>query len=188
MTLNDLEIKLRCAGNPHLPMISPFLDKLHDRFESDPEMGRVPSFGLTSAGYDIRLGRTHKIECAGTLGDDFLTINPPSCDSCIVVPPGDLILGQSVERLQVPDDIMVRIFNKSTYARLGINIAITIAEPGWNGVLTLEISNHSKKPRKLVTGAGIAQLQFEQINRPMVTYADRKGKYQDQKGVTEALM
>lgn len=186
MTLNDLEIKRRCVGDT--PMISPFLERLHSSFEADPEVGKVPSFGLTSAGYDIRLGRMHKVECAATMGDDFMIVNPPSCDTVILIEPGTLILGQSVERLQVPDDIMVRIFNKSTYARLGINIAITIAEPGWCGVLTLEISNHSKKPRKLFMGAGIAQLQFEQINRPMVTYADRDGKYQGQKGVTEAVM
>jgi dCTP deaminase len=74
---------------------------------------------------------------------------------------------------------------KSSYARCGIVVNITPLEPGWEGHLTIEISNTTPLPARIYSFEGIAQvLFFEAGAAPEVTYADRKGKYQGQQGIT----
>jgi len=82
-------------------------------------------------------------------------------------------------------DVLVLCVGKSTYARCGIIVNVTPLEPTWEGYLTLEISNTTPLPAKIYGGEGIAQLVFFQGDEPPETaYADRKGKYQGQVGVT----
>jgi hypothetical protein len=66
----------------------------------------------------------------------------------------------------------------------GIVANVTPLEPGWEGHVTLELSNTTPLPAKVYANEGIVQLLFFQGERPEVTYRDRKGKYQGQKGVT----
>jgi dCTP deaminase len=74
---------------------------------------------------------------------------------------------------------------KSTYARCGIITNVTPLEPGWEGYVTLEISNTTPLPAKIYSGEGITQiLFFESDEECLASYADRKGKYQGQTGVT----
>ena len=70
---------------------------------------------------------------------------------------------------------------KSTLARMGLVAYVTPLEAGWEGYVTLEISNFSPNTIRLYAGIGIMQLLFHIGNEPcMVSYADRAGKYQDQ--------
>jgi dCTP deaminase len=74
---------------------------------------------------------------------------------------------------------------KSTYARCGIITNVTPFEPEWEGFVTLEISNTTPLPAKIYANEGIAQvLFFEGREEPEISYADKKGKYQAQHGVT----
>jgi dCTP deaminase len=74
---------------------------------------------------------------------------------------------------------------KSTYARCGIIVNVTPLEPEWEGHLTLEISNTTPLPAKIYSNEGIAQLLFFKGDQvPSTTYAQRRGKYQKQRGVT----
>jgi dCTP deaminase len=74
---------------------------------------------------------------------------------------------------------------KSTYARCGIITNVTPFEPEWEGYVTLEISNTTPLPAKIYSNEGIAQvLFFEGDEAPLVSYKDKKGKYQGQVGVT----
>ena len=74
---------------------------------------------------------------------------------------------------------------KSTYARCGIIVNVTPLEPGWEGHVTLEFSNTTPLPAKIYANEGVAQFIFLKGNeKPSVTYADRKGKYMGQTGVT----
>jgi dCTP deaminase len=84
----------------------------------------------------------------------------------------------------MPDDVIAICVGKSTYARLGLFVNITPLEAGWRGQLTIELTNSASLPVRVYAGMGIAQLLFFEGERPKVTYADRKGKYQDQTGVT----
>jgi dCTP deaminase len=105
-------------------------------------------------------------------------------DHCII-PPNSFALARTVEYFRVPRNILVICLGKSTYARCGIIVNVTPLEPTWEGYLTLEISNTTPLPAKIYGGEGIAQLLFlEGDEEPETAYADRKGKYMRQVGVT----
>jgi dCTP deaminase len=90
-----------------------------------------------------------------------------------------------VEYFRIPRGVIGLCIGKSTYARCGIVVNITPLEPEWEGHLTLEISNTTPLPAKIYSDEGIAQLIFLESDRICeISYKDRKGKYQSQRGVT----
>jgi dCTP deaminase len=105
-------------------------------------------------------------------------------DYCII-PPNSFALAETVEYLDIPRNIIAVCVGKSTYARCGIIVNVTPLEPEWRGRVTIEISNTTPLPAKIYSGEGIAQiLFFEATDVCKTSYADKKGKYQDQKGLT----
>ena len=94
-------------------------------------------------------------------------------------------LARTVEYFRIPRSVLTLCVGKSTYARCGIIVNVTPFEPEWEGFVTLEISNTTPLPAKIYANEGIAQvLFFESDEVCEVSYADRKGKYQSQIGVT----
>ena len=152
MILSAQSIRLR-MNNPNLPRIKPFS-------ESKQALGM--SYGLSHAGYDIRLG----------------SFGSSSFVESWNLEPGDFILVSSLEWMSIPDDIIGRVHDKSTLARHGLALQNTILEPGWFGHITLEISNHSQNHYWLRKGQPIAQVIFELLDQP--TERPYKGKYQNQ--------
>lgn len=148
------------------------------------------SYGTSSYGYDIRLGRKFKIFT--NVNSSF--VDPKGIDeTCfvekegmeILIPPNSFALATSYETIHVPRNLLVMCIGKSTYARCGIIINVTPLEPEWRGEITLEISNTTPLPAKVYAEEGIAQLLFMKGSKTCLTsYADRLGKYQDQKGIT----
>ena len=150
----------------------------------------VISYGLTSYGYDVRVGRRFKVFtnalCAVV---DPKAFDPRSFvdvegDFCLI-PPNSFALAETVEYLEIPRDILCICLGKSTYARCGVIVNVTPLEPEWRGKITIEISNTTPLPAKIYAEEGIAQILFlrgDDVCR--VSYADKKGKYQDQKGLT----
>jgi dCTP deaminase len=105
-------------------------------------------------------------------------------DVCIV-PPNSFALARSVEYFRIPRDILTLCLGKSTYARCGIIVNVTPFEPEWEGHVTLEISNTTPLPAKIYAREGLAQVLFFRARETCETsYADRKGKYQKQVGIT----
>src|SRR6266571_3998614 len=105
-------------------------------------------------------------------------------DYCLI-PPNSFALAETVEHLEIPRDIICLCVGKSTYARCGIIVNVTPLEPEWRGRVTIEISNTTPLPAKIYAGEGIAQILFMRTDAICETsYADKKGKYQDQKGLT----
>jgi dCTP deaminase len=148
------------------------------------------SYGVSSYGYDVRVGRHFKIftnaRCAVVDPKHF---DPSSFvdvegDHCLI-PPNSFALSETVEYLEIPRDIIAICVGKSTYARCGIIVNVTPLEPEWRGRVTLEISNTTPLPAKIYANEGIAQILFLRTEAVCQTsYADKKGKYQDQKGLT----
>lgn len=185
-------------------MITPFVENLADK--------NVVSYGLTSSGYDIRSAALWKRSYPINVGSDFLVVVDVKGDNASMFEPleiivdkkrnitptdktqGDYVLLEpqgffltySVEYFSIPEDIVGTCVGKSTWARVGIDVLVTPLEPGWQGNLVIEVVNESKNWVKMYIGEGLAQIRFTKINKPQVTYADRKGKYQNQKGVTHA--
>lgn len=101
--------------------------------------------------------------------------------SYVVIPPNSFALANSVEEFQIPDDTLGIVLGKSTYARCGIICNVTPLEPGWRGFVTIEISNTTPLPARIWCNEGICQVLFFQAEeRCEVSYADKKGKYQNQ--------
>ena len=148
------------------------------------------SFGLSSFGYDIRVSSEFKVftNVHNLVVDpkdfderSFVDVKSPEC----IIPPNSFALARTVEHFRIPRDVLVLCVGKSTYARCGIIVNVTPLEPAWEGFLTLEISNTTPLPARIYGGEGIAQLVFFQGDEiPETTYADRRGKYQGQSGVT----
>ena len=122
-----------------------------------------PSYGLSSHGYDIRLGKSFI-----KLGGGNFTPGKPAVHHKVEVEengnywlkPGGFILGCSHEKIKLPPNITGLVKDKSSYARLGICVQNTVLEAGWEGVITLEISNHGPSGVHLLVGEGIAQILF----------------------------
>ena len=107
-------------------------------------------------------------------------------DVCIV-PPNSFALARSVEYFRIPRNVLTICVGKSTYARCGIITNVTPFEPEWEGNVTLEISNTTPLPAKIYANEGICQVLFFEADEDDVcqtSYADKKGKYQAQRGVT----
>ena len=157
--------------------------------ESASRTGMI-SYGVSSYGYDVRVGRHFKVftDVYGAIVDPK-QFNPRSFvdieDDVCIIPPNSFALAATVETFEIPRNVLAVCLGKSTYARCGIVVNVTPLEPAWEGYLTLEISNTTPLPAKIYAGEGIAQLLFfEGDEEPEVAYADRKGKYQKQVGVT----
>ena len=172
---------IRKMANEH-GMIDPFNDKQVSK-------GMI-SYGLSSYGYDIRVADNYKIftNVNNSIVDpknfDAASFVDFTGDVCIV-PPNSFALAQSVEYFRIPRNVLSVCLGKSTYARCGIIVNVTPLEPGWEGHVTLEFSNTTPLPAKIYANEGVAQFIFLKGNElPEVTYADRKGKYMGQKGVT----
>jgi dCTP deaminase len=150
----------------------------------------VISYGVTSYGYDVRVGRHFKIftNVYGAVIDPK-NFNPSAfvdieADFC-VIPPNSFALAETVEYFEIPRDILCICVGKSTFARCGIIVNVTPLEPEWRGKITIEISNTTPLPAKIYANEGIAQILFFRADAVCRTsYADKKGKYQDQKGLT----
>lgn len=144
------------------------------------------SYGLTGAGYDIRLGKIGKP--AWTRGDNERAGDKNWTDSAAqswMLQPGSFILAASLERFELPNDIQAIVHDKSTLARQGLALQNTVLEPGWEGFITLELSNHGPKPIRILVGQPIAQIVFHQLDHP--TELPYRGKYQNQDNLpTEA--
>jgi dCTP deaminase len=163
--------------------------KIHPFAEGACRSG-VISYGLSSYGYDVRVGRRFKIftnaRCTVVDPKDF---DPASFvdieDDYCLIPPNSFALAETIEYLEIPRDVIAICVGKSTYARCGIIVNVTPLEPEWRGRVTLEISNTTPLPAKIYAGEGIAQILFLRTGAHCQTsYADKQGKYQDQKGLT----
>ena len=164
--------------------------RLIEPFEEGQVRKGVVSYGVSSYGYDTRVSDEFKIftNVNSSIVDpkDF---DPASFvdvkrDVCIV-PPNSFALAHTVEYFRMPRNVLAICLGKSTYARCGIIVNVTPFEPGWEGYVTIEISNTTPLPAKIYANEGIAQvIFFEADEECAISYADRAGKYQKQTGVT----
>ena len=158
--------------------------------------GRV-SYGVSSYGYDIRVGPVFKIftNVNSQIIDpkrfsdrSFVTVDVTKTgEDHVLIPPNSFALCETIETVEIPRDVLAICVGKSTYARCGIIVNVTPIEPEWRGKITLEISNTTPLPAKIYANEGLCQILFFQSDEQCETsYADRKGKYQAQKGIVFA--
>ncbi|MEZ5290292.1 MAG: dCTP deaminase [Vicinamibacterales bacterium] len=163
---------------------------LIEPFEDRQVRAGVVSYGLSSYGYDTRVADEFKVftNVYNSVVDpkhfdprSFVDIKADAC----IVPPNSFALARTVEYFRIPRNVLTVCLGKSTYARCGIIVNVTPFEPEWEGHVTIEISNTTPLPAKIYANEGIAQVLFFESDEPCeVSYKDKAGKYQKQRGVT----
>lgn len=167
-------------------MIEPFVDYKNSK--------NVISYGLSSYGYDARVGSSFKI----FTNVNSATIDPKNfsetsfidreADICII-PPNSFVLASTIEYFRIPKNVLVICVGKSTYARCGIIVNVTPLEPEWEGHVTLEFSNTTPLPAKIYANEGACQFIFLRGDTECeLSYSDLKGKYMGQQGITLPLV
>ena len=121
------------------------------------------SYGLSHCGYDIRVQKFW-------FGDDVV-------EGRVYLGPGKFLLASSLEKFIMPKNYVAIVHDKSTWARKGLAAQNTVIEPGWEGYLTLELTNHSEEELTITSGDPIAQIIFHKIDEEVDGY---NGKYQNQ--------
>lgn len=151
---------------------------------------KIISYGTSSYGYDVRCAGEFKIftninsSVVDPKNFDSKSFVDVEGDACII-PPNSFALARTIEYFRIPRNVLTVCLGKSTYARCGIIVNVTPLEPEWEGHVTLEFSNTTPLPAKIYANEGVAQMLFFESDQSCeVSYADRKGKYQGQKGVT----
>ena len=171
-------------------MISPF-EPGQVRYAQDGH--KIVSYGTSSYGYDIRCADEFKIftNINSTIVDpknfDPQSFVEVSGKGFCLTPPNSFALARTVEYFRIPRNVLTVCLGKSTYARCGIIVNVTPFEPEWEGYVTLEFSNTTPLPAKIYAHEGVAQVLFLEADEDdicEVSYRDRGGKYQGQRGVT----
>jgi dCTP deaminase len=151
---------------------------------------RLISYGTSSYGYDVRCAPEFKIftNINSAIVDpkrfDQSSFVDMRADVCII-PPNSFALARTIEYFRIPRNVLTICLGKSTYARCGIIVNVTPLEPEWEGHVTLEFSNTTTLPANIYANEGVAQMIFFESDEVCeVSYADRRGKYQGQRGVT----
>jgi dCTP deaminase len=152
--LPDHEIRRRAKEEG---MIEPFIER-----HSGPG---IISSGLSPLGYDARVAPEFRI----FTNVDSATIDPKAFDErsfvardgdVCIIPPNSFVLTKTVEYFRVPGDVLALCIGKSTYARCGLIVNVTPLNPGWEGHVTIEISNTTPLPAKVYANEGICQFLF----------------------------
>ncbi len=153
---------------------------------------------IQPASLDIRLDREFRV--FRNYREAFIDVRAPvddlteierieDDDTAFVLHPGEFVLGSTLERVALPDNLVARVEGKSSLGRLGLLVHATAGyvDPGWDGHLTMELSNVSNLPIKLYYGMKIGQLSFLELKTPAERPYGSPGlgsKYQGQTGPT----
>ena len=208
MILSDRSIRALAARG----MIKDFVPVT---VREDAEGNPVTSYGLDSYGYDVRVRPVFKMlkpkifapptvvevlfadpslsvkytedECLSPKRDNsrfFETIE----SNMVVIPPHGFCLAETVEGFDIPDNVTVQCWGKSSYARLGAVINPTSVKPGFKGTVVIEISNTTDRPLEVYANEGISHFEFHVSEDPCESnYEQLGGLYQNQSGVQECL-
>jgi deoxycytidine triphosphate deaminase len=137
---------------------------------------------LGGAGYDLRLNKAYRLISDSLIGvKDRKTPDVEEIkDSPIKLRPGEYVLVETLERVNMPENVMARILPRSSLFRCGCMLATAVVDPGYRGALTMGLKNVSDRKFTLERKARIAQIVFEEVEGSSRRY---EGKYQGGKVV-----
>lgn len=155
-----------------------------------------PDLQIQPASIDLRLGREFLEFRRSNIPsihpssenevEDYVDETTIDEDDEFVVHPGDFVLGTTIERVEIPDDLVAHVEGRSSLGRLAIVIHATagLGDPGYRGQITLELSNLGTAPVALSPGMRVSQLTFTKLSSPAERPygTDRGSKYQEQSG------
>ena len=176
---------------------------LSDRdIRTELESGRVAikpydSQDLQPSSVDLHLDRSFRVFRNNRYA--YIDVRDPQPDltellkvednEAFILHPGEFVLGQTLEWVELPNDLVARLEGKSSLGRLGLLIHSTAGfiDPGWDGHVTLELSNVANLPITIYHGMKIGQISFMQLSEPARSPYGASGlgsKYQGQRGPT----
>lgn len=164
-------------------MIEPFEDTV---VSSYPDGKPCLSYGVDSYAYNARMApyikriRTTQDAKASTVYEELALEGP------YTLHPGEHVLTRTIEYFRIPETVFAFVTGKSTYARQGLLTNVTPLDPGWEGYVTVSLINPTNHSIVLYPHEGLIAVFFWNADRPYMTYADRKGKYMQSTGITEA--
>jgi dCTP deaminase len=155
-----------------------------------------PDLQVQPASIDLRLGREFlefqhaNIPCIHPTSEaeteEYVEETIVEEDGEFILHPGDFVLGTTVERVEIPPDLIANVQGRSSLGRLAVVIHATagVIDPGYRGQITLELSNLGTAPVALTPGMRISQVIFTELSSPAKRpYGSERGsKYQDQQG------
>ena len=181
MVLSDRDIRAEIAAGRIV--IDPFIPEAVQPSSIDLHLDkRFRVFRNSRYPYiDVRVDQPDMTELVEIAGDEPFILHP-----------GEFVLGSTLERVQLPNDLVARLEGKSSLGRLGLLIHSTAGyvDPGWEGNLTLELSNVANLPITLYDGMKIGQISFQRLSSPAeVGYGDASigSKYRGQRDPTASL-
>lgn len=181
MVLSDRDIRAEIAAGRIV--IDPFIPEAMQPSSVDLHLDRRFRVFRNSRYpfIDVRADQPELTELVEIGGDDPFILHP-----------GEFVLGSTFERVGLPNDLVARLEGKSSLGRLGLLIHSTAGyvDPGWDGNLTLELSNVANLPITLYDGMKIGQISFQRLSSPAeVPYGDASigSKYRGQRDPTASL-
>ena len=181
MILSDRDIRAEIAAGRIV--IDPFIPEAVQPSSVDLHLDRrFRVFRNSRYPYiDVRTDQPELTELVEIAGDEPFILHP-----------GEFVLGSTLERVELPNDLVARLEGKSSLGRLGLLIHSTAGyvDPGWEGNLTLELSNVANLPITLYDGMKIGQISFQRLSSPVeISYGDARigSKYRGQRDPTASL-
>lgn len=161
-TIKSLCIRPADAGNNWKPMITNFVDR-------EVREGGLPSYGLTSEGYDVRARREGWMMCDKNRTAPLDTWKPDASafiefdvkGDIVEIPPHSMVMGRTENGFHLPSNVLMGVYTKSSFARCAVSLNTTKAVPTWSGEwLVVEITNNAPFPVRFNIRGGIASLVF----------------------------
>lgn len=152
-------------------------ERIFERVREDRLIEEFRGDCLEGAGYDLRVGRIYRLKSGGYIGvssRDNPAVEEVRFDE-YPLEPGEYILFETVERVNMPDDLMARILPRSSVFRAGCSLMNAVVDPGYEGTLTLGLRNLSRHVFRFERGARMAQIVFEEVAGKTKPY---EGRYQ----------
>lgn len=179
MVLSDRDIIQRISDDELV--IDPYEESLVEPASVDLRMGDELKIVKTKyqPGTPVNLGDPD--------GDEYRYEEVPE----MTLLPGELYLATTKERVELPDDIAANVLGRSSLGRLGVSVHQTAGfiDPGFEGEITLEITNHGPQIVQLEPGLRICQIVFKRLTSPALnSYGHEGSQYQNQSGATESGM
>lgn len=149
----------------------------------------LPDFSeaLSACSLDLKLGNEFEVFDSTTATTKKIVVESPDV---FTLKPGEFALASTLEWVELPDDLAVRLEGRSSLGRLGIVVHSTAAlvHPGWRGNIVLELGNHSHMPVELKPGMRVCSMSFEELSSPAEKpyYKNEKAKYAFQKGTVSS--
>ncbi|MFC1454650.1 dCTP deaminase [Candidatus Undinarchaeota archaeon] len=157
-------------------------EEIVEKIDKEKLLEDVEMSSVGGAGVDLRLGAVYRAKSEGTLGKEerVLPEIEEMADQKFILKPNEYVLIETVEKVNMPDELMARLLPRSSLFRMGGSLRYAVVDPGYSGKLTIGLKNDGHYNLVLEKGARVCQIVFEKVSGSTKPYV---GRYQGGKVV-----